>query len=106
MWAYPNVSIIRVPLNDDPVRGMTDEEVTAAVVNAGSLARYMIAGHRALVTCHQGRNRSALVAGLAMMQVFGMTSNDVVAQIRETRHPHALGNPSFVRLLQRAERRD
>jgi hypothetical protein len=105
VWAFPNVTIVRAPLDDDPRRPMTDLEITTAVTNAGTVARYLIAGHRVLTSCHMGLNRSSLIAGLAMQRVFGMTADEVVERVREYRHPHALGNPRFVELLQRADRR-
>jgi len=104
-WAYPGVTILHAPLDDDPTRAMTDHEITIAVTNGGTVSRYLHAGHRVLATCHMGLNRSALIAGLAMQRAFDMTAEEVVEQIRGQRGSSALGNPNFVRLLQRADRR-
>lgn len=102
-FAFPGTTVVYVPLEDDPSRPMHDTEVSSAISNAGTVSRYLHAGHRVLVTCHAGLNRSALVAGLAMQQTFDMTAIEVIDQIRELRGPRAFSNPNFVRLMHRFE---
>jgi protein-tyrosine phosphatase len=54
-------------------------------------------GHRVLSHCGMGYNRSALVAGLIMIEL-GMSGPDVVARLRE-RRPGALFNDGFAECL-------
>ena len=62
------------------------------------LAATLIAeGHRVLSHCGMGYNRSALVAGLIMIEM-GMAGPDVVARLRE-RRPGALFNEGFADCL-------
>lgn len=61
-------------------------------------ARLCEQGHRVLSHCGMGLNRSALVAGLILMQVHGMTGEQAVARLRE-RRPGALFNEVFARYL-------
>ncbi|OFV82568.1 MAG: hypothetical protein A2W26_02400 [Acidobacteria bacterium RBG_16_64_8] len=62
------MTVIRVPLND--VAAYTKAELEAewrtAMEGSAIVARELRVGRRVLVTCMQGRNRSALVAALAM----------------------------------------
>ena len=62
------------------------------------LAASLIAeGHRVLSHCGMGYNRSALVAGLIMVEM-GMSGPDAVARLRE-RRPGALFNDGFAECL-------
>jgi protein-tyrosine phosphatase len=100
-YAFPGVTVLHVPLDDDSTRPMHHHEIVLATSNARTMARYLHAGHRVLSTCHMGLNRSALVAGLAMRQAFGMSPTDVIEQIRSQRGPRALSNPRFRQLIHR-----
>lgn len=51
-----------------------------------------------LVHCQAGLNRSALVAGLALV-LDGSTPDDAIALLREKRSPAVLCNPSFAEWL-------
>jgi protein-tyrosine phosphatase len=69
---------------------------------ARKVAETLKAGGTALVTCAEGRNRSALVAGLAMVRL-GVPGRLTVQHIRTRRHPprggFALSNPAFADVL-------
>jgi len=54
-------------------------------------------GHRVLAHCGMGFNRSALVAGVILVEL-GMTGADAVARLRD-RRPGALFNPTFAEYL-------
>jgi len=94
--------VIRCPLRDDVI----DTPRTHAALSAAvSVARALRAGQRVLVTCHAGLNRAALVAALALARITRMTADEIVQTMKLRRHPLALSNPSFVRLIQLAARR-
>jgi protein-tyrosine phosphatase len=90
-FAFPGLTVIRIPLVDDFVHPL-------------SIARYLESGACVLTTCWQGWNRSALVAAIAMQLAFDMDADEVIAQIRETRSPNALGNPRFEQFIRRFEK--
>lgn len=96
---FPGVEIIHAPLDDDPSRLLRLDEISVATRTAMRIARRLRAGKRVLATCQLGLNRSALVAALAMHDVFGMTPDEIVRRLRAARGVWALSNPNFTRLL-------
>lgn len=57
--------------------------------------RHLDLGHKVLVRCQAGYNRSGLVVALALMDL-GYSPDAAIALIREKRSPYALCNPRFV----------
>jgi hypothetical protein len=82
------------------------------MVAAHGVARYVAdavrGGERALVTCVQGRNRSAFVAALALQRLTGASGPEAADVVRAARQPDAgatvLVNPWFCALLARIPR--
>lgn len=95
--AFPGVEVLRVALRDDGSQ-MTDAEAVNAVNTARLVLRRLGQRKRVLVTCQQGRNRSGLVAALALV-LAGSTPYSAIRSIREGRGPTALSNPDFVNLI-------
>lgn len=96
---YPNLYVIHAPLDDaKPTR---EEKIQA--LSAG-LKVYELnkANKKVLVTCAAGVNRSALIAGLAMV-ISGLDAEEAIGKIRQHRKPLSgatpLFNPHFVKLL-------
>lgn len=89
--------ILRCPI-DDAIP--SSAEVARVLATAKTVAHDLASGKRVLVTCHMGWNRSALVASLALGLVTRLSADELVARMRAKRHPQALGNPAFVKLLQ------
>lgn len=89
--------LIRVPLPDS---ALDDNELHTALVGSKHVAKAFATGHRVLVTCAQGRNRSALVAGLALGITSRLTADQIVELIRKRRSETALSNPHFVGYLE------
>jgi protein-tyrosine phosphatase len=97
--------VILAPLDDSvPSR----EEIKIALAAAHKVNSLRRNGKRVLVTCAQGRNRSALVAALALMME-GATAKQAVQRILE-RRVHApfgmkpLSNKAFIEVLKDYER--
>lgn len=91
--AMPHVrDVVRVPIDDGR---LDDEQIHRALVGAREVALRMRAGRTVLVTCYAGRNRSGLVAGLALGGLTRMSADRIIATIRARRHPAALSNPFF-----------
>lgn len=96
---FPGAEVIYAPLDDDPSRLMFPDEIAIATETGSRVARRLRAGHRVLVTCAMGLNRSALVAALAMHEIYGMEPDEIIARLRRARGSWALSNPNFDRLL-------
>ena len=91
---------LRVPLQDDPTTPLSDRDWRRAMGAACSVARYVAAGERVLVTCAQGRNRSGLVTAIALHVLTRWPPDECIAFIRR-RRPNACTNPQFNRALLR-----
>ena len=61
-------------------------------------------GHRVLVSCNQGRNRSGLVVGLVLVRYLGLSGEEAYGRIVAARGPGALANESFRHYLCRMKR--
>jgi protein-tyrosine phosphatase len=46
-----------------------------------------------------GLNRSALIAAIAMHDVYGMRADEIIKRLRRARGAWALSNPNFEKLL-------
>lgn len=96
---FPGTEVIHAPLDDAPGRHMREDEIALATKAAERVARRLRAGRRVLSSCAMGLNRSALVAALAMHEVYGMRPDEIVARLRRARGAWALSNPNFEKLL-------
>lgn len=98
-------TVIRAPLDDAvPSR----EEVRIALWAARQVQKLRKKGARVLVTCAQGRNRSALIAALVLM-MDGLSVDQAIQLIRErrTRTPYGgkpLTNMAFIKVLKDYEK--
>jgi protein-tyrosine phosphatase len=87
----PGYDVVRVPLDDSgPPPSPADRALIRAT--AKQIAAHVRAGRRVLVTCHQGRNRSGVLAGLALVEL-GLPRDRAVGRIR--RYRNGLTNPYF-----------
>lgn len=68
------------------------DEIRAFAID---IARQVEHGHKVLVRCNAGWNRSGVVVARAMMEM-GYPVTDAISMIREKRHRRALSNYSFV----------
>ncbi len=100
---YYRVSVIHAPFDDDGDFMTTDEKRIA--LSAGlTVARLLKErDNKILSTCHQGRNRSSLVAGIAMVCGMGIPVIKTISLIRAARGFSAFRNPHFVTYLKSIE---
>ena len=90
----PGYEVLHVPLDDGPP---PDAQARARIRSAAhAVASRVRAGRRVLVTCWQGRNRSGVIAGLAMREL-GIPGAVAARRIRLLRN--GLHNPHFMRLV-------
>ena len=95
---FPGAIVLHVPLTDHGAAMTSIERVLAR--RAGRIvARELSRGHNVLVTCEQGRNRSALVAALALVYL-GYPRVGAIAMLRRMR-PFALANRDFAKMIER-----
>jgi protein-tyrosine phosphatase len=95
---FPNVLVIRAPFVDqffDPLSKGTLKKLDKV---ADKIAETMKEGGMVLVTCYAGKNRSGLLAGLALRKL-GVDGKDAVKAIQKNR-PGALSNPRFRKLVE------
>lgn len=91
-------TVIRCPLDDDPIHGVTMAELARAAQTSRTVARALANdGKRVLVTCAMGLNRSAFVASLALGRATTMSADRIIAIMRTRRDPKCLFNEHFVR---------
>lgn len=101
-FMYPDVQIVKVPLDDDYDRAMPRLQALAAMRVAAMVAKAVRSGQKVLVTCFAGRNRSGLIVALAVMElcgVDGVQAARVVRERRQTPMGPALANPQFRAML-------
>lgn len=91
-------AVVRARLRD---AAPTPDEMRAAAAAATQVAAALRRGGRCLVTCHAGLNRSAFVAGLALIQVCRMPADEMIVMFRRCRSEDVLHNPHFVEILRR-----
>ena len=90
--------VLYVPL-DDSGPPPTPSERSRIRVAAHDVARRIRAGQRVLVTCMQGRNRSGVIAGLALVEL-GLPGPRAAQRIRRLRN--GLTNPHFLEMVVRS----
>ncbi len=92
---FPGVEVLHAPMNDDGTP-MSNTERQIAVATAGKVINRLSRGQRVLVTCRQGRNRSGLVACLAMsIGPPSLHPSDAINRLRMIRGHHAMVNKDF-----------
>ena len=96
---YPKTHVIHAPLDDSkPSR----EQIIKALQAAIEVYEHNKAGHKVLITCEKGVNRSSLIAALAMV-ISGKDPDKAITMIRKNRHPvsgaQPLFNEHFVRVI-------
>ena len=81
-WEFPRE--FEYPLDDGK---LTPEQIALFEAASDDVADGLRKGQRTLVTCAQGVNRSALVAGLAMVKAYRFTGRQALMAIRALRRP-------------------
>ncbi len=100
---FPNVTVRNMPFDDTHAPTPRDVKVMARA--AQLMAKDLADGKRVLSTCRMGRNRSALVAALALKNLFprelpGRNAYELVRSRRVDRTgTRALENQTFARML-------
>lgn len=92
---FPGVEVIQWPLEDDGEPSTEDRKVARTI--GKMVADRIRQGRRVLVTCIMGINRSAWVAGHALVEL-GVRPKDAVQLLRDRRHG-TLRNLSFAQDL-------
>lgn len=82
------------PFEDGALPDLGLLDLVAGVVAAAVLGR-----RRVLVHCQEGRNRSGVVAALAVRQLSGCTGSEAVARVRRAR-PGMVSNREFSSYLE------
>lgn len=109
---------IPCPLNDSAYELMYPESIRLVTSVVREVVELHRRGARILVTCIEGRNRSALVAALAVKELLGVTGAEAVERVRAGRNPalwakghrdganHVLVNTAFEEYVTGTRRED
>lgn len=91
----PGYEVLRVPLDDS---GPPPTPIERWLIHEGAckIARRLRAGKRVLVTCMQGRNRSGVLTGKALVEL-GLPGDRAARRIRRVRN--GLTNPYFLEMV-------
>lgn len=89
-------AIWRCPIPDD---ALDPPQLHAVLKTSVAVAKSIVDGRRVLVTCQQGRNRSAFVIAFALHQLTTMSGEQIVEHIRKHRQMNSLSNPWFVKKI-------
>ncbi len=90
----PWLHYVHVPLFDSRTRPVPAEVTRIAI----KVMDYLGTGHKVLVHCTGGRNRSGVVVGEVLWLMHGWNSDKIIETIRAVR-PKALTNETFVQYL-------
>jgi|SRR6478609_4383134 len=88
-------ALLRCPIIDDV---LDPPELQLVLQTSVLVAKAIASRQRVLVTCQQGRNRSAFVIAFALHQLTTMSGEQIVAHIKKHR-ANALTNPWFVKKI-------
>ena len=88
--------VIYAPMDD---RAIDSDILYTAEVAAERVMAHVMAGDRVLVTCAMGKNRSGLVVGLCLVNLYNISGAEAVEIIQGNR-PGALSNDTFVAYLE------
>lgn len=100
--------VYKVPLDDDIYRPVPPEVQVAVHRMGQSLAAHLRAGHKVLVTCRMGANRSGIVSAVTLMHLTGCSGAQAVETVKSRRRSgdiEALSNPIFERWLRTSGQR-
>lgn len=95
--AFPGVEVVYAPMADTQIDLATIGIAASAAARVADLMREGGA-RKVLVTCAAGRNRSGLVTGLLLHELYNL-SGDTAISIIQGKRPGALSNDSFVEFL-------
>jgi len=104
---YPDVEVVRAPIDDLPGEKPLDRQGLHWVVGAARRAANALSeGKRVMVTCAAGMNRSGLVTAVTLIMHKGLSGRAAIELIRRTRRwgedgYKPLSNPQFVQMLSR-----
>lgn len=102
--APPGKTIIRLGFDDDIYRPVPPEAGKIFHAHAQQLAKAVMSGHKLMITCAMGLNRSGLITALTLMHGYKMRPSEAIRLIRGRRSKDCLCNPMFEQWLLNHER--
>lgn len=97
-YLFPGVLVIRLPMNDVPVR-LEPKELRLVRLTARDVLYQLERGKRVLVTCAMGLNRSGLISAATLLEGGHASPSEAIRMVRSARGHLALSNPSFVHAI-------
>jgi len=97
-----SLQVFSIALHDDGEHRLNKDDIWLADRAAAEIDHHWRQGGRVLVTCAQGRNRSAFVAALALTRFTMMTADEAIGHLRRARRvPGVLVNEDFNAAIRR-----
>jgi protein-tyrosine phosphatase len=93
---FPGVEVLHAGIDDAP--SLSKDELDKVMAAAYVAGKRLLRNQTVLVTCAMGRNRSALIAALALCARYGMRPDESIKRLRAARGK-ALTNTYFEALL-------
>jgi len=95
---FPDMTVVHAPFDDDQ-SGLDEYQLRMAMGAVEQTVEAHDAGSCVLVTCTEGRNRSALVAAFALSLIAGISAQEAGEIVREKRGLGTLTNLAFREIL-------
>lgn len=92
---FGGIHVLHAPMDDSKLTG---EEWLRVVTTARKVAKRVLEGDKALITCAAGRNRSGIITAVTLHLLTGKAGSSIVRRIQALRKD-ALTNGSFVARL-------
>lgn len=99
-WPRCDHRLVRFGDTEDGLDDETWEKIGLAVDRV--VIRW-VAGEKVLIRCQSGYNRSGMIAALVLMRL-GLTAEEAIRLLRETRGPDVLINPVFEEYVREREK--
>lgn len=93
-------AVVHAPIDDDPYH-LEPSEYQSIMRASDFAVRALHTGHRVLVTCNMGLNRSGVVTAMTLRRL-GMSPDQAIGLVRRARGQRALSNPQFEALIRGA----
>jgi hypothetical protein len=86
--ACKRLKIVQCPLGDNYFTVSSPSRLKLIDKAVKRIVRLYEEGNTILITCAEGRNRSAMIAALVVKRIKGISGEEAVALVRKNRNPH------------------
>lgn len=88
----PGLNVLHCPLHDDYETVQNPAKLTLISLLVDSIVSLHRTESKILITCAEGRNRSAMIAALSLKRILGIPGEEAIKLVREARNPAVINN--------------